>query len=271
MVAVNQNIIKAPGLVTFTSLNPASNGVVIPMPNTATFSYDANIDVTEVPTNTVTGVTVRARLIETAAKPEVKITLPATPLAMAMAFNAEWENASSQTIHITKQQTLTSNAIAAATSGSEGYGIAADAVSQASYIDPADPTAVHELTQVTYATFDPAVTDDSFAVGANGAIKVSDNVVALAPMAQFRMPNILNVRQFGESTFDTFKVEAKIIMVDLSLFKLTFPSLQVKPDSRSFDPTSGKIELTMAALNDGSTCNYNPTVQYLGKGQLINC
>jgi hypothetical protein len=271
MVAVNQNIIKAPGLVTFTSLNPASNGIVIPMPNTATFSYNANIEVTEVPTNTVTGVTVRARLIETSANPEVTITLPTTPIALAMAFNAEWEDATNQTIYITKQQTLTSNTIAAATSGNEGYGIAADAESKASYIDPADPSAVYELTQVTYGTFNPAVTDDSFAVGANGAIKVSDNVVALAPMAQFRMPNVLTVRQFGESTFDTFKVEAKLIMVDLSIVQLTFPSLQVKPDSRAFDPSSGSVELVMAALNDGSTCNYNPTVQYLGQAQLINC
>lgn len=272
MVAVNQNIIKATGLVTFTSLNPASNGIVIPMPNTATFSYNANIEVVEVPTNTVTGVTVIARLIESMAKPEVSISLPTSPIAMAMAFNSEWEEAVAQTIFVTKQQTLTSNTIPAATSGYEGFGVAANAVSTASYINPVDPTKVVQLVQdPDFATFDHATDNGKFAVGANGAIKIANDVVALAPMAQFRIPNVLTVQQFGENTFDTFKVEAKLILVDLSIIQLTFPSLQIKPDSRSFDPKSGSVELVLSSLNDGSTCNYNPTVQYLGSAQKINC
>lgn len=245
---------------------------MIPVPNTASFTYNANIEVVEVPTNTVTGVTVVARLIESAAKPELTISLPVTPIAMAMAFNAEWENVTGRTIHITKQQTLTSNTIPAATTGAEGFGIAANAVSQGSYIDPTDPTTVVELVQDTdFATFDPAVDNGKFAVGANGIIKIADDVVALKPMAQFRIPVSLNVRELGESPFDTFKVEAKLILVDLSIIKLTFPALQVKPDSRSFDPKSGNVELVLLSINGGSSCNYNPIVEYLGNAQLINC
>lgn len=271
-VALNQNTIKGTGRFVLTSLNTYKNAVPLLLPNPTGFSFTPNIEFSEVRTQTPTGVSVPARLIETAANPEVTLEFPLNPISMALSLGNGWEDEAGATVELIEKTIATATTVVAAkTSGQMGFGVAEDATSVGSYADPADPTEFLALTQQTYSTFNPAVTDDSFAIGANGEVIVSANIVALSAAVVFRIPNVLNIRTIGEQAFDTFRVQGNLLLVDGSVINVVFPSLQVKPDSRTFDPTAGTVSLTMAALNDGSTCNYNPTVQYLGSSQILTC
>jgi hypothetical protein len=271
MVAINQNVVKGTGVTKLTSLNPLSNGNIIILPNATALTFNPNITLSEVRVNTPTGVSVKARDIETAANPELTLTLPLTPIAMQMVFNSEWESVVDADFDVTQSFLPTTNTISAKASGFYGYGVAEDATATFGYADPTDPTASVQLTQVTYATFNPAVTNNSFAVGANAEIKISDNIVAKAPLITGSITNTATIRQLGENTFDTFKVDAVLLFVDNSIAIVTFPAVQIKADARVFDPSTGVAEFTMSVLNDGSTCTYNPTVKYLTQDQIMAC
>ncbi len=272
MVQLNQNVIKGQGRLALISLNPGSSGQIIPVPYPVGFTFDPQIEVRELRTQGPLAVSELTRLVEQAANPLVTLSFPATMLVFAMLFNAQWEDAASVTVQIPKQFPVTSGTFAAATSGTEGFGVAEDAAATGSYVTGADSTKHVPMTRVAYGSFNSA-TDDTFAIGANAEILIADNIVNAADTtASFLIPNTLsNIRSLGENPFDTFKVNLNLILVDLSIVTMEFPSLQIRPDSRAFDPTAEGLEIQMNKLYDGSGCGVNPTIHYLGQAQKVAC
>jgi hypothetical protein len=161
---------------------------------------------------------------------------------------------------------LSGNSIAGATSaGQEGYGLAAD---------PAGAIASQfnnnldvPLTYVTpYSTFDPVGTTNSFAVGANGALKFSNNLIGYPVSWLIPVPTASRLALTGNTFFD-FNV--KVFFLDLQNRVSLFEATSVKPVlGKNFDPSAESVDIELRVNYDGSTCAPY-SFQYIGTDQAF--
>lgn len=272
-MATTSSYLKSVSQIVFISQNPASNGAVIMVPTATGLIYNPNAEERNIDLQTEAGIAALAQTIETRSAPTYEVQMPPTAIAMAMAsFGYEWEDVSSRAVQVLRTYRPLTNTLAAVTSGFEGFGIAEDATAVAAYQATSDITKSVPMTQQTYATFDPAVTPDSFAIGANREIKVSNNIVTAQAVVTVSITQTLaTAREIGESAFDTFEMRANIITVGGQKIYLREGTVKILPSSRNFDSTAESISLTLSVLQDGSNCTPNPEVVYKGASQLFAC
>ena len=272
-MATTSSYLKGLSQLTLISQNTGSLGEVIMLPTATGLVYNPNFEERSIDLQTEAGVAALAQVVETRSAPTYEVELPTTAIAMAIAtFGYEWEDVSNKAIQVIRTFRPTTNSIAAVTSGKEGFGIAEDATAVAAYQSSADITKSVQMTQQTWATFDPSVTDDSFAIGANRAIKVSDNIVAAGAVVTVSISQTLSTaREIGETAFDTFELRANIITVGGQKIYLRESSVKVLPSTRNFDSTAESITITFNVLQDGSNCTPLPEVVDKGNAQLFAC
>lgn len=144
---------------------------------------------------------------------------------------------------------------AAAAAGKEGYGMAADqAESKMSALVGGVSV---ELTRQTYGSFNPS-TPLSFAQGADGALKVSNDIVADKLFVTTYFPySVASSQVLQEEKQENFELFLVGIMEDLTIFQLKFASVFLDV------PAMGQINFGEATQNlilrpniGGDACSY---------------
>lgn len=163
--------------------------------------------------------------------------------------------------------TSTNKTFAGAASGREGNGMAADQAASLAWVFSGLGIST-PLTRQTHATFDPAVTDDSFSQGADGAYKISDNIVGSDVMYTFPMDS-LNALELGEENLSDLEINITAVTDDLRLFRVEIPSATIDLGGSGNIPLGpGQVNLTARVTYDGSTCT---PIRYIFLEQLRAC
>lgn len=145
-----------------------------------------------------------------------------------------------------------SGLVSAATTGLEGFGIAADVESKLSYFDPVTKLSVI-ADQGTFATFDEAATPLGYAVGANGAMKFGEDLVGKYVSFELPIGSITNVLTLAQTPFTNLSVSVVVIDTALVVWHWLFAS--VTPDITSeISLNSSEIDLPFF-VNYAGGCN----------------
>lgn len=270
-MATTNSYIKGISNITLRSLNPGSNGQIVMLPTATGLVYSPNYEDRPIDLQTDSGVAALAQVVETRVAPTYEVSLPTTAIAMAIAaFGFEWTDTTNEVIQFLRTiRPRATTALAAVVTGQEGFGIAEDATAICAYQDPTDITSSIQLTQDTYTGFDPAATDDSFVIGANRELIISQNVIDLNPVVTIMIEQTLaSARKIGAQAFDTFEMNAAIITVGGQKVYLKEGSVKVLPSSRAFDSTAESLTITLSALQDGSNATPLPQIVDKGNAQL---
>jgi hypothetical protein len=238
--------------VTFRSLNEDPARVLV-LPGVSEISKNFNIEVATQSVMTPGGGGIRRTVyVDTVAEdPQFTFTFPAvTPELLAMRYGRALVTETSVERYITNSNMLItgSGSYPASVVGKLGYAVAEDAESEASYRGASDEISV-ALTQSPFATFNAATETLAFAVGANGALKFSNDLIG--KVVGYRIPaTYTDVTGMGEGRFDTFSCNIMMIQNDRSILVIDIPEASIRADQG--DITFGQpLQLTVSALAGG--------------------
>ncbi len=187
-------------------------------------------------------------------QPVLQATFPGwSPLSIAARLGRQLE-VGSETFYFTRTFRVTTanqNGTVALT-GEEGFGIALDeANAEASYLK--DLGQAFRLTRVADATFVPGTDTESFAVAADGAYQLSDDLIGST--VELRIPYTnASILKVGELPMITYDAVLTYVMRDLQLMQVVIPSLSLSPADGDLDPGAAEAPLSFRVTNDGSTC-----------------
>jgi hypothetical protein len=200
------------------------------------------------------GVEVPVRQVVDREDPTIKIVYPKKNLdALAQGLNRKWVKAGATTAVDTnwvRQFTPTKGDYPAVLAGIEGFGVAQDPVGAVGSVlldGVSEP-----MTIQPYATFVPA-TPKSFAIGLNGALKFSTDVIGSSVLIDVPNP-ILGIYYLGEKPFSNLSMRVSLIMDDFKMIQLRFPSAAISQDNTSINFAEGGVEATYRSIFDGSRC-----------------
>lgn len=151
---------------------------------------------------------------------------------------------------------------AGAASGSEGFGMTADQAASTMYVLRNGITV--PLTRQPFATFDGA-TDDTYAQGANAAIKLASNVVAGRELVTpvFYYPSA-NADVMIPDPFDRFKATfLGVITLDKKkrVFELVFDEMEVnRTENSQIDFKASPMQFSFRIVDNGCA----PRFRFLG-------
>jgi hypothetical protein len=151
---------------------------------------------------------------------------------------------------------------AGAASGSEGFGMTADQVTSTMYVLRNGITV--PLTRAAFATFDGA-TDDTYAQGANAAIKLSDNIVEARELVTpvFYYPSA-NADVMIPDPFDRFRATfLGVITLDKKkrVFELVFDEMEVnRTENSQIDFKASPMQFSFRIIDN----NCAPRFRFLG-------
>ena len=153
-------------------------------------------------------------------------------------------------VYFQKTYTVRKDTYPAYTAGQFGFGIEADADAIGSYLVNHVST---PLTQQPYATF-TAATANSFAVGANGALKFSTNLVTANQTVSIRIPYTLTGLSIGETIVGEHSISAILITKENEV--VLFTAFSAKPDlsNGTIDPSAEGLEIPMFVKTPPGEC-----------------
>jgi len=163
-------------------------------------------------------------------------------------------------LFMTKAIDVYSNNIPATTTGKVGFTITIDEVSQASYTNVNVSVA---LIQSDFALFDPTV-DDQFAVGAAGAFKFSNNLVASLARVTVKVPYTVTGLGISNEVIGKHRVDATLITTENEVVFLDIPSVTPNLDGGGFMPMEEGIEMPFY-INEVAGLDRPYNVTYTGE------
>lgn len=244
-------VIKAPIDVTFTSLNTDPTTLLVTTSaNAASYNFNATVT-TQQALNLGGGGVARTVYNSTDAEdPQITLTFPSPlPNMVAMRFDRALETSASEVLEVSNSNLLVtgSGSYPAVATGQYGFEIAAD--------EPNAVAAVHndagsedQLTLSTFSTFDPVLETTSFAVGVNGALKFSNDLIGKT--VSYSIPaTYTNVLKLGDGAWSRFKMVVTMLNNDRSITQMVVPEAEIRRDQGditfgeelqlTFSPTSG--------------------------------
>lgn len=257
------NVLKAPADITLRSLNETPERVLV-LPNPSGLSKNFNIETRNYMAYTPGsgGIMQTVDVQKISEDPQWTMTIPAiTPEILAIRYGRALETATTVDRYIANSNyVVTGNTIPAAATTALGYAIVADAESEASYIDASIEIST-PLTQSTYATFDPTTETLSFAVGDNGAMKFSNDLIG--KIVAFRIPaTYTNVTELGEGRFDRFSCDITMVQNNRKIVNFYIPEAVIRADQG--DITFGEdIQITISPVAGGRCVG--EYITYLGE------
>lgn len=190
-----------------------------------------------------------------------------TPEVLSVAMGREWNAAGSLAVTLIRNFRISGNTYPAATTGFEGFGVAANAAgSRCSVLK--DGFSSPLTLAPDFTTFSNA-SANSFAVGLNMALKFGTDVQGLPAILEVPA-TLTDVRELGENLLDELRLTLILLMDDMRLMQLQFPSASVTLDGASINFTDSGIEVKFKPLYDGSTC-LPYTLRYLGNASQRQC
>lgn len=142
---------------------------------------------------------------------------------------------------------------AAATTGQVGFGVVADAVTYGSKTDVTGAKKSVPLTQQPFATFTGA-TDDSFAVGANRALKFSDNLVEDGAFITLSISRSITGNSMGEP-LNAHEFSGLVVGTDKRVMIIYIPEVIIDPSQGQFDPSSEQLQIPMQIIQPMDWCD----------------
>ena len=141
----------------------------------------------------------------------------------------------------------------AKTTGQVGHGIVADAVTYASKTDTTGAKKSVPLTQQPFATFSPT-TANSFAVGANGALKFSDNLVADQTFVTLSVSRAVTGNKMGDF-LNPHEISGLVVGTDKRVMMLYIPEVIIDPSQGQFDAGSEQLQIPMQIIQPIDWCD----------------
>ena len=203
-----------------------------------------------------------------ASQPIVDTTFPTkTPALLAAATGLKIDRADTL-VHVAETIRVTGDLPGATQAGQEGWGMPPDqSVAKGSYLD--DDGEVQELSRQPFDTFDPS-TPFSFAQGANGATKFSDNLKADEYYVKTYYPllltSVLGLR--GRETTN-YTLNLMLVQTDRSIFHCEFRAVRPNLGQTTLNFGEANLSIQWRAIDDRSGCGDLFSITYLG--QVTHC
>lgn len=244
------------GMATLT-VERLRDGLVYNFPVPQNFVLIPNIQQKIQLTRDATGREARARTYVTGEQPELTITYQhMRPELISFAVGNELISGSYST-HLPKVLQVLQNNYAAAATGYLGKGVVADAVSSASYIDATTNASV-ALTQQPFASIDVATDTLSFAVGLDGALIFSDDVVALKPVVAISIPYTFTANAWGDLLQGDHRITATMVDTENTISIFQAPLCTVNLQGSQINTASDAFELKFYVNTPPGACrSYN--------------
>jgi hypothetical protein len=260
----NTGIKRVREVVLIDFYNP-DNLIVVPNPSDVV--YDPGIELTETMTVNGFGDMVRADAEINQKAERITCTFPKKTInVLGM---KQWQKPETDTnilaAYRRNAMKVTVNSYAAATSGQYGFGVTANVESKASYLDE-DGISVPLTQDSVFADFDPETTTLGFAVGANRALKFSDDLIGKQISLEVPFTLASGVK-LGEELFNRFILSLIVVQNDRKIFAEEYSQVIVDPTGE-INFNAEAQEVAFMAIYDGSGCTTKQT-KYLG--QLASC
>lgn len=230
-------------------------------------SWDLGVENAETRTSNPLGVEQTAQIFPISENPNIQITFPRKNIVLLgfVLDRRPTEKNNVSNAWLINGMKVAGSEYAAADAGNDGNGIIADAVSIGSYLG--DNGLSLPLTQGTFATFDPATETTSFAVGADGALKFSNDL--LGKNISLRVARTLaNAIVFDEGPYSRWRMTIRVIENDLTTTDFIFSEVTVDAAaSGTIDLNEPTMPVTFRPIYDGSGCSYVEVI----RGQKAWC
>lgn len=133
--------------------------------------------------------------------------------------------------------------------GGYGYDIAIDAVGARGGAKLGGGLSVG-LTQQPWASFVPA-TPLTFAIGANGAFKFSNDLVAARAYVTIRVPAIVDIYSLSEINIGFMKADVVLRSSDDSISLINIPTFQINPEGAKIQAASDSTQIKGSIVTSG--------------------
>ena len=142
---------------------------------------------------------------------------------------------------------------AAATTGQVGFGIVADAETYGSKTDITGAKKSVPLTQQPFASF-VATTANTFAVGANRALKFSDNLVEDGAFVTLSISRSIAGNYMG-NPLNAHEFSGLVVGTDKRVMIIYIPEVIIDPSQGQFDPSSEQLQIPMQIIQPLDWCD----------------
>ena len=249
-------------------LTDNATGIINVVPNPSKFALNTGITELKKQAASQLGVKVTSTTVIASEEPIITLSFAtATALVAGMIMGRKFALQSIVSYVAKNNVLLSANSRAGATtSGYEGYGITADIAGAKGAVFRANQNVA--LTYVTpYSTFSTSTTD-SFAVGANGALLFSDNLVGNPISYQIPLSAASRLALTADTAFD---YNVKVLFLDLANRVSLFEATSVKPVlGKTFDPSAESVDVELRVNYSGAFCAPY-SFQYLAQNDVAFC
>jgi hypothetical protein len=194
--------------------------------------------------------------------PTLQVTFPRKTLqAMSFALGRKWGDVATSNCKWVRTFIPTKAEYPAKTTGFEGFGVTLD---PAGVVGSALLKEIPEaITRIAYGTAGTAlVGTKSFAVGANGALKFTSDLVNI-PIS-FSIPYTLsNIQELTEAYYTRLSLCVTMVMDDFKLVQLQFTESSPVLDGNSLNFGEAGLQATFRSLFTGAEC-VGYQMRYLG-------
>lgn len=240
------------GLATLT-MQRVADGVIYNWPVPNTFNLSTNIEIQQKETRTSQGRKTRAGSFVKGEMPELSINYTYLQPEMIGFQVGNQLAAGTLDTGIPRYLEVTKNEYPGAAAGFLFNGMAEDLAGVVGSV-LTDAGLSVALTYGTYATFDPT-TDNSFAFGADGALKFSDNLVANRDIVMILAPSTVAGNVLSEAVVGTHRLYATLIndQNKVTLFKAENVTPNLEGTSIEFGGDGG-MEIKLYLNNVPGSC-----------------
>ena len=246
-----------------------ATGVIYVLPQPSKFALNTGITELKKQASSQLGVKVTSTTVISAEEPIITLSFAtATAFISGMLMGRKFALQSVASFLAKNNLLLTSNTLNPVTSAGElGFGSLADVAGAKAAVFRNNQNV--SLTYVpTFSTFDPAATTDSFAVGANHALKFSNNLVGSPVTYQIPLPAAQRLALTADTNFD---YGVKVFFLDLANRVSYFEATSVKPVlGKTFDPSAESVDVELRVNYNGSFCAPY-SFQYLTENDVAVC
>ncbi|MBD2365253.1 hypothetical protein H6G36_29555 [Anabaena minutissima FACHB-250] len=246
-------------------LENSSNVIVLPNPSEVNF--DQGIEIEETMSVTPLGEMQLVDLYPRQRNPRIQMTFPKkTPATLGMKLGYRFESATGLDALLSRNGIqVDRTTYPAAVSGKEGFGIVADAEgSVASYLDESGISV--PLTQIDFATIDVDVDTLSWAVGLNGTLKFTSDLVGKFISYQIPYTIATGALSLTESLFNRFEPTFVLIQNDLKIVSYEFPEALVDSSDGEINLNESQLQVTLRIVYNGTGC-LPVKIKYLGQAR----
>ncbi len=246
-----------------------ATGVIYVLPNPSKFALNTGITELKKQASSQLGVKVTSTTVIASEEPIITLSFAtATSFISGMLMGRKFALQSVASFLAKNNILLTSNTLnPVANAGELGYGSLADVAGAKAAVFRNNQNVA--LTYVNnYSTFSPSGTTDSFAIGANGAVKFSDNLIGSPVSYQVPLPAAQRLALTADTNFD---YGVKVFFLDLDSRVSYFEATSVKPVlGKTFDPSAESVDVELRVNYNGSTCAPY-SFQYLTSNDIAVC